>query len=325
MSDPRIADLVAAGKVRFGTFLPQYSKDAATGELKGPWVEVMRALGAHMGLSVVLTELPTPVKLVECLDTGPCDVGSLGFDPARADQVGGFTPPFMEVEYTCLVPAASAIRSVADLDRPGILHRSRTQSRLDAGSRPHREASRAGQRRNSGCRIRPAEAGRADAWASARPALLNIPPSCPARACSRTAMGPISPRWWFRRARPHGSPISASSSRRRKHPEWSSARSIAPASLAIEWRRQPDPDHGAAGRPCSRYHRHHGTLRHRHPIAHARAVADKRICRCAMPPAFASLPRCELAHTGPRHAIIRCVVSRGRAEKRRPRRRLSSP
>ena len=92
MSDPRIADLVAAGKVRFGTFPPQYSKDAATGKLKGPWVEVMRALGAHMGLSVVLTELQTPVKLVECLDTGPCDVGSLGFDPARADQVGGFTP-----------------------------------------------------------------------------------------------------------------------------------------------------------------------------------------------------------------------------------------
>lgn len=119
-SDRRVADLVQAGSIRFGMFPPQYTKDAATGELKGPWVEVMRALAAHMGLPGVLTELPTPSKLVECLDTGPCDVGSLGFDPTRADQVGGFTPPFMQVEYTYLVPAGSAMRSVADADRPGV-------------------------------------------------------------------------------------------------------------------------------------------------------------------------------------------------------------
>jgi polar amino acid transport system substrate-binding protein len=91
-SDPRIADLVAAGKVRFGTFPPQYTKDSATGELKGPWVEVMRALGAYMGLSVVFIEVPTPIKLIECLSAGACDVGSFGFDPTRANQVGGFTP-----------------------------------------------------------------------------------------------------------------------------------------------------------------------------------------------------------------------------------------
>jgi polar amino acid transport system substrate-binding protein len=118
-SDPRIADLVQAGKVRFGTFPPQYTKDAATGELKGPYVEIVRALGARMGLSVALIELPTPGKLVECLETGPCDFGSLGFDPARAAQVGGFTPPFMQMEYTYLLPAGSAALRIADMDRPG--------------------------------------------------------------------------------------------------------------------------------------------------------------------------------------------------------------
>ena len=173
MSDPRIADLVAAGKVRFGTFPPQYSKDAATGELKGPWVEVMRALGAHMGLSVVLTELPTPVKLVECLDTGPCDVGSLGFDPARADQVGGFTPPFMEVEYTCLVPAASAIRSVADLDRPGIrIAVVRNHASTLALARIVKQAEQvSAETPNAAFDL--LRTGRADAWASVRPALLD--------------------------------------------------------------------------------------------------------------------------------------------------------
>ena len=88
-TDPRIADLVRAGKVRFGTFPPQYTKDAK-GELKGPFVEMMRAAAAHMGLPIELIELPTPAKLVECLDSGACDYGSLGFDPARADKVEGF-------------------------------------------------------------------------------------------------------------------------------------------------------------------------------------------------------------------------------------------
>ena len=118
-SDPRVADLVRAGKVRFGTFPPQYTKDSATGELTGPLVEMMRALAACMGLSAELIELPTPSKLVECLQNGGCDVGSLGFDPARADQVGGFTPPFMQVEFTYLVPAGTSVSSVVDIDRRG--------------------------------------------------------------------------------------------------------------------------------------------------------------------------------------------------------------
>lgn len=118
-SDPRIADLVRAGKVRFGTFPPQYTKDAR-GELKGPFVEMMRAAAAHMGLPIELIELQTPAKLVACLDSGACDYGSLGFDPARADKVEGFTAPFMQFGYTCLVPPGSRISRFADADRAGV-------------------------------------------------------------------------------------------------------------------------------------------------------------------------------------------------------------
>jgi polar amino acid transport system substrate-binding protein len=172
-SDPRIADLVAAGKVRFGTFPPQYTKDAATGELKGPWVEVMRALGAHMGLSVMLIELATPSKLVECLDTGPCDVGSLGFDPTRAGQVGGFTAPFMQVEYTYLVPAGSAIHSVADVDRPGVrIAVVRNHASTLALGRTVKQAEQVSADTPDAA-FDLLRNGRADAWASVRPALLD--------------------------------------------------------------------------------------------------------------------------------------------------------
>jgi polar amino acid transport system substrate-binding protein len=119
-ADPRIADIVRTGKLRVGLFIPQYTKHPTTGELKGPWIEVFKELGAHIGVPIIWVEHPTPPKMIECLDRGACDIGTLGFDPTRAAQVGGFTPPFMRMEYTLLVPAGSALQSIADADRPGV-------------------------------------------------------------------------------------------------------------------------------------------------------------------------------------------------------------
>jgi polar amino acid transport system substrate-binding protein len=117
--DLRVADLVRAGKVRVGLFPPQYTKDPATGELKSVWVEIARALAARIGVQVVLLEHPTPPKVVECLKAGACDVIFLPFD-ARAANDGDFSSPFIQIEYTLLVPAGSLIRSVADADRTGV-------------------------------------------------------------------------------------------------------------------------------------------------------------------------------------------------------------
>jgi len=118
-NDPRVADLVRAGKVRFGLFVTQYIKDPATGELKGVWSEIAQALAARIGVQVVLLEHPTPSKAVECLKAGACDLLFLPFD-ARAANVGDFSPPIFQFDYTLLVPAGSSIRSVADADGPGV-------------------------------------------------------------------------------------------------------------------------------------------------------------------------------------------------------------
>ena len=171
-SDPRVADLVRVGKVRAGFFPPQFIKETATGELEGPWVELVRALAAHIGVQLVVTELATPRALIGCLDAHACDVGSLGFDPSRAAQVEGFTRPFMQVEYTYLVPAGSAIGGCADADRPGVriavvrdhastlaLNRILTQAESVSTQTPDAAFDLL-------------RTGRVDAWASIRPALL---------------------------------------------------------------------------------------------------------------------------------------------------------
>ena len=45
--DPRVADLVKAGKIRIGLFSTQYSKDSVKGELKGVRADIARACSAH--------------------------------------------------------------------------------------------------------------------------------------------------------------------------------------------------------------------------------------------------------------------------------------
>ena len=171
--DPRAADLVHAGKIRIGLFPPQYSKDAATGELKGVWADIARALAARLGIELVLVEHATPFKMVDCLKAGVCDVGFLGFDPSRAADVEGFSPPFIEVDYTYLVPADSSIRSATDADRPEVriavvrghastltLSRMRKLADLISVDTPD----------NAFDLLR---TGRVNAWASIRPVLLD--------------------------------------------------------------------------------------------------------------------------------------------------------
>jgi polar amino acid transport system substrate-binding protein len=116
--DARVADVVHAGKIRVGLFLPQYIKDPATGEIKGVWVEIARALAARIGVQVVLLEHPSPPEAVACLKGGACDLLFLPFD-ARGSNVGDFSPPIFQFDYTLLVPAGSSIRTVSDADRPG--------------------------------------------------------------------------------------------------------------------------------------------------------------------------------------------------------------
>jgi len=121
-TDQRVADLVQAGKLRvaLGLGVPTLAvKDQATGEMRGPAVELGRALAARIGVEFVPVEYPRPGAVMEGLRSSAWDVAFLAIDPSRAAEAD-FSPPFMEYDLTYLVPAGSAIRKVADADRAGI-------------------------------------------------------------------------------------------------------------------------------------------------------------------------------------------------------------
>jgi polar amino acid transport system substrate-binding protein len=123
-ADPRIADIVRAGKVRIGLHLPQFIQDKKTGEIRGNGtgtviVPVAHALAERMGVKLELVGHPAPPVLIECLKAGDCDAGFLGFTQARTKLVDYATPHIM-VPFTYLVPANSPVRAIEDADKPGI-------------------------------------------------------------------------------------------------------------------------------------------------------------------------------------------------------------
>ncbi len=121
-ADPRVADLAQAGKIRVGLGLGSPAlaiKDAATGEMRGPALDLARALAAKIGIELQPIYYPRPGAVLDGARTNAWDVTFLVADPARATEVD-FSPPFMQSDFTYLVQTDSSLRSVAQADQPGI-------------------------------------------------------------------------------------------------------------------------------------------------------------------------------------------------------------
>jgi polar amino acid transport system substrate-binding protein len=117
-TDPRVADLVRAGKVRVGLFLPQFGK-GPNGLTTTVWVETARAYAARVGVPLEIVDHATPPEAIACLKAGSCDQLFLPFDE-RAAAIGDFSNPVFQFDYTLMIPEGSAIAKVADVDRPGV-------------------------------------------------------------------------------------------------------------------------------------------------------------------------------------------------------------
>ena len=121
-SDSRVADLIRAGKVRVGVGVvaPHWAvKDPQTGELRGVAVDIARALATRLKIELVAVEYPSPPAVLGGLKDNAWDVGFLAIDPSRATVVD-FSPPYLQIDATFLVPDGSSIRNVSDADQPGV-------------------------------------------------------------------------------------------------------------------------------------------------------------------------------------------------------------
>ena len=140
--------------------------------------QIARSLAERLNVKLRLIGHPSPPAPIECLKAEECDVGFLGFLQHRAWDVG-FSPPYIMVPFTFMVPAGSSIHTIEDVDKAGIrIAAVRNHASSLALSRIRKHA------KTLDVEV-PDEAfellrtGRADAWASPRPPLLEYSPRLP--------------------------------------------------------------------------------------------------------------------------------------------------
>jgi len=93
--------------------------DPATGEPCGLAADLGRELGQRLGVPVALLPYPNPGVLADAASTGVWDVGFIGAEPQRAQEID-FTAAYVEIEATYLVPPGSPLQAIAEVDRPGV-------------------------------------------------------------------------------------------------------------------------------------------------------------------------------------------------------------
>ena len=115
-------DLAPLGSVRAAINLGNpilAQRDPVTGALGGVSVELARALGQRLGMEVTLVPFDSAGEVVAAIRAGAWDIAFLAIDPLRATEIS-FTAPYVIIEGGYLVRDHSVLKTVSDVDRPGI-------------------------------------------------------------------------------------------------------------------------------------------------------------------------------------------------------------
>jgi len=94
-------------------------KDPASGAPCGVSVDIANELGLRLGLPVAFVAFDAAGKVFEALSRDAWDVAFLAIDPKRATEID-FTPPYVVIEGSYMVPAGSPLKVIGDVDRAGV-------------------------------------------------------------------------------------------------------------------------------------------------------------------------------------------------------------
>jgi len=110
--------LMPKGKLRVGL---NYGNQLLVGrdraQPQGVAIDLARELARRLGTEPVFVGYATPGEVSEGVEKD-WDVSFIAADPDRAQAIA-FTPPYLEIDATYLVPASSSVRTVGDMDRAG--------------------------------------------------------------------------------------------------------------------------------------------------------------------------------------------------------------
>jgi polar amino acid transport system substrate-binding protein len=118
----RADDLAPGGTLRaayLATNPAQAVRDPATGETRGASADLARELGKRHNMLVQLIPSANPATVIEAVTKGEADIGFVAFAPERVGTVE-FSQVYMLVQQSFIVKDNSPIKSVKDIDAPGL-------------------------------------------------------------------------------------------------------------------------------------------------------------------------------------------------------------
>lgn len=122
MSPEIIADLAPTGVLRAGINLSNFllvTGKSPAGDPEGVSPDMAREVAARLGVPVQYVTFKSPGELADQAGKGVWDIGLIGAEPQRAETIA-FTAAYVEIEATYLVPAGSRLKTIADVDAPGV-------------------------------------------------------------------------------------------------------------------------------------------------------------------------------------------------------------
>ncbi|HZP79524.1 MAG TPA: ABC transporter substrate-binding protein [Pseudolabrys sp.] len=116
-----IKDLAPTGKVRAAINLgnPVLAQTDAAGKPAGITPELAAGVAKRLGVPLELVPFDAAGKVFDALKTGAWDIAFLAIEPVRAAEIE-FTAPYVLIEGVYVVPEGSALKTIADVDQPGI-------------------------------------------------------------------------------------------------------------------------------------------------------------------------------------------------------------
>jgi polar amino acid transport system substrate-binding protein len=92
---------------------------SASGDPQGVSPSMAAAIAERLGVAIKYVPFPKPGELADQAGNDVWDIGLIGAEPSRAEKIA-FTAAYAEIEATYMVPAGSPLKTIADVDKPGV-------------------------------------------------------------------------------------------------------------------------------------------------------------------------------------------------------------
>jgi polar amino acid transport system substrate-binding protein len=122
MTNGAASELAPNGILRAGINLSNFllvSDQALDGGPIGVSPDMAQAIADRLEVDVQYVTFPSPGELADAAGNDAWDIGLIAYEPARAEKIA-FSPAYVEIEATYLVPDGSPFGSIEEIDREGV-------------------------------------------------------------------------------------------------------------------------------------------------------------------------------------------------------------